>query len=113
MYREYCDAMGDLSMGIMELLAVSLGLEKETFREFFKEHDSILRLNYYPPCRNPHLTLGTGPHCDPTSLTILHQDEVEGLQVFSDGRWRSVEPNPNAFVVNIGDTFTVILSLSL
>ncbi|CAA6673837.1 unnamed protein product [Spirodela intermedia] len=108
LYQEYCEAMGELSLAIMELLAVSLGLERAAFRDLFEEHDSIMRLNYYPPCQNPHLTLGTGPHCDPTSLTILHQDDVDGLQVFSEGRWRSVRPNPRAFVINIGDTFTAL-----
>ncbi|XP_078445826.1 gibberellin 20 oxidase 1-D-like isoform X2 [Wolffia australiana] len=108
LYQRYCEAMGELSLAIMELLAVSLGLEKSTFRDFFKDYDSIMRLNYYPPCRNPNLTLGTGPHCDPTSLTILHQDDVDGLQVFCDGRWRSVRPDPRVFVVNIGDTFMAL-----
>jgi gibberellin 20-oxidase len=106
-YQEYCEAMNTLSLGIMELLGVSLGVGREYFRDFFKGNDSIMRLNYYPPCQKPDLTLGTGPHCDPTSLTILHQDHVGGLQVFVDEKWHSVSPDPEAFVVNIGDTFTV------
>lgn len=107
-YQDYCDAMSTLSIGIMELLAVSLGVTRGHFKEFFEENESIMRLNYYPPCKKPDLTLGTGPHCDPTSLTILHQDDIAGLQVFVDDKWRSISPNPNAFVVNIGDTFMVI-----
>lgn len=91
----------------MELLGMSLGVEKSHYKEFFEENESIMRLNYYPPCQKPELTLGTGPHCDPTSLTILHQDCVGGLQVFVDNEWRSISPNFNAFVVNIGDTFMV------
>jgi len=51
--------------------------------------------------------LGTGPHCDPTSVTILHQDLVGGLHVFADNKWKMVPPRLDAFVVNIGDTFTV------
>lgn len=86
---------------------MSLGVGQEYFREFFEGNDSIMRLNYYPRCQKPDLTLGTGPHCDPTSLTILHQDQVGGLQVFVDEKWRSVTPKPDAFVVNIGDTFMV------
>lgn len=104
-YQTYCDAMSTLSLGIMELLGLSLGLRRSYFREFFEGHDSVMRLNYYPPCQRPDLTLGTGPHCDPTSLTILHQDQVGGLEVFVDGKWRPVRPDFNAFVVNIGDTF--------
>lgn len=66
-----------------------------------------MRCNYYPPCKEAGLTLGTGPHCDPTSLTILHQDQVGGLQVFVDGKWQVVRPRPDALVINIGDTFMV------
>ncbi|MED6170149.1 hypothetical protein PIB30_028129 [Stylosanthes scabra] len=107
-YEEYCEAMSNLSLGIMELVGMSLGVGKSYFREFFEENNSIMRLNYYPPCQKPDLTLGTGPHCDPTSLTILHQDQVGGLQVFVDNQWHSVTPNFNAFVVNIGDTFMAL-----
>ncbi|CAK9184584.1 unnamed protein product [Ilex paraguariensis] len=107
-YQHYCNAMSRLSLGIMELLGMSLGVSRAHFKEFFEENDSIMRLNYYPPCQKPELTLGTGPHCDPTSLTILHQDTVGGLQVFVDNEWRSIGPNFNAFVVNIGDTFMAL-----
>lgn len=110
-YQDYCEAMSTLSLGIMELLGMSLGIGSDHFREFFEGNDSIMRLNYYPPCQKPDLTLGTGPHCDPTSLTILHQDQVGGLQVFVDNEWRSISPNINAFVVNIGDTFMVSLTV--
>uniref|UniRef100_A0A2C9UZ06 Fe2OG dioxygenase domain-containing protein n=1 Tax=Manihot esculenta TaxID=3983 RepID=A0A2C9UZ06_MANES len=107
-YQEYCEAMNTLALKIMELLGFSLGAGREYFKEFFKGNDSIMRLNNYPPCQQPHLTLGTGPHCDPTSLTILHQDEVGGLQVLVDEKWHFVRPDPQAFVVNIADTFMAL-----
>ncbi|KAI3913498.1 hypothetical protein MKW98_003977 [Papaver atlanticum] len=107
-YQDYCDSMNKLSLRIMELLGISLGVGKKHFKEFFQGNDSIMRLNYYPICQKPELTLGTGPHCDPTSLTILHQDDVGGLQVFVDNQWRSITPNTQAFVVSIGDTFMAL-----
>lgn len=108
-YQEYCEAMSNLSGRIMEVIGMSLGVECNYLKEFFKGNESIMRLNYYPRCQSPGLVLGTGPHCDPTSLTILHQDNVSGLQVLLDNTWYSVPPNPNAFVVNIGDTFMVYI----
>ncbi|GMI73590.1 ARABIDOPSIS THALIANA GIBBERELLIN 20-OXIDASE 1, gibberellin 20 oxidase 1, GA REQUIRING 5 [Hibiscus trionum] len=107
-YQEYCEAMNKLSLQLMELLGISLGLDQAYFKNFFQENDSILRLNHYPPCQKPNSTLGTGPHSDPTSLTILHQDQVGGLQVFTDEKWHSIAPIPGAFVVNIGDTFMAL-----
>lgn len=99
--------MRRLSLVILELLEVSLGVERFHYRKFFEGGSSIMRCNLYPPCNSPGLTLGTGPHCDPTSLTILHQDEVGGLQVFADNKWQAIRPRPDAFVINIGDTFMV------
>ncbi|KAK4476541.1 hypothetical protein RD792_015697 [Penstemon davidsonii] len=106
--EKYCEAMSNLSLNVMELLGTSLGVGATFLREFFKGNDSIMRLNYYPVCQKPDLALGTGPHCDPISLTILHQDHVGGLQVFVDEKWHSIPPNPIAFVVNIGDTFMAL-----
>jgi len=91
----------------MELLGISLGVDGLHYQNFFEDGGSIMRCNYYPPCNSANLTLGTGPHTDPTSLTILHQDQVGGLEVFVDNKWRAVRPRSEAFVVNIGDTFVV------
>ena len=99
--------MSKLSLGIMELLGISLGVGKAHFKDFFEDNDSIMTINNYPSCQKPDLTLGTGPHSDPTSLTILHEDQVGGLQVYVDDEWRFISPNFDAFVVNIGDTFMV------
>ena len=107
MYQKYCEAMMELALVIMELLAISLGVDRLHYRKFFQDGGSIMRCNYYPPCINSCLTLGTGPHTDPTSLTILHQDQVGGLEVFADNKWLAVRPRPDALVINIGDTFTV------
>ncbi|XP_023552793.1 gibberellin 20 oxidase 2-like [Cucurbita pepo subsp. pepo] len=107
-YEECGKALSDLSLKIVELLGLSLGLPKQKFKKFFEDNDSIIRLNYYPPCNKPELTLGTGPHCDPTSITILHQDHVSGLQVYVDDQWHSIPPIKDSFVINIGDTFMAL-----
>ncbi|XLU95241.1 hypothetical protein S245_009593 [Arachis hypogaea] len=107
-YQKYCDAMKELSFAIMELLAISLGLDRLYFKTFFEDGESIMRCNSYPPCNNSSLTLGTGPHSDPTSLTVLHQDQVGGLEVYLDNKWFAVRPRPDAFVINIGDTFMAL-----
>ncbi|GFQ07545.1 gibberellin 20 oxidase 1-b [Phtheirospermum japonicum] len=86
-YQKYCEAMKELSLAILELLAMILGVERLHYRKFFEDGSSIMRGNHYPPCKEAGLTLGTGPHCDPTSLTTLHQDQVSGLQIFFDGKW--------------------------
>ncbi|KMT14076.1 hypothetical protein BVRB_4g079020 [Beta vulgaris subsp. vulgaris] len=107
-YERYCEAMKDLSLVIFELLGIGLGVERQYFRQFYKDGNALLRCNSYPPCKEPSLTFGTGPHCDPTSLTILHQDQVGGLEVFTNNKWQAVRPRQDALVINIGDTFMAL-----
>ncbi|MCE3215426.1 hypothetical protein HAX54_002340 [Datura stramonium] len=107
-FERYCKEMKRVGLVIMEILGMSLGVEKSYYKEFFKDTSSIMRCNFYPTCQDPELALGTAPHCDPNSLTILHQDQVGGLQVFVDSTWKSVPPRPDALVINIGDTFTAL-----
>ena len=102
--------MNKLCMKILEVLGLSLGVGRSTFRDFYSDNESLFGVNYYPLCPKPELTLGTGPHFDPTSLTVLHQDQIAGLQVCVDGKWYTVSPRPNTVVINVGDTFMVILS---
>ncbi|KAK4567033.1 hypothetical protein RGQ29_003039 [Quercus rubra] len=106
--QRYCNALKELGLLITELLAISLGVDRFHYRNFFEDCVSMMRCNYYPPCQNPGLTFGTGPHCDPNSLTILHQDQVGGLEVFSNNKWKAIRPEPGALVVNIGDTFMAL-----
>ncbi|BAT82171.1 hypothetical protein VIGAN_03214000 [Vigna angularis var. angularis] len=106
-FQKYCESMKELGMKLLELLAISLGVDRLHYKELFEDGCSVMRCNFYPSCQEPSLALGTGPHCDPTSLTILHQDQVGGLDVFADNTWQTVPPRARALVVNIGDTFTV------
>ncbi|KAF3320755.1 gibberellin 20 oxidase 2-like protein [Carex littledalei] len=104
-YQNYSEAMKKLTLSIMELLGLSLDVGKDYYREFFQDCGYIMRCNYYPRCPEPELTQGTGAHSDTVALTILQQEEVEGLEVFTGGAWQSILPVPGSLVVNIGDTF--------
>ncbi|CAI9114861.1 OLC1v1015671C2 [Oldenlandia corymbosa var. corymbosa] len=106
-FQKYSEAVNKLSLSIMEILGISLGIDRSYFKDFFEDGNAIVRANYYPTCPEPGLTLGIGPHSDPTSITVLHQDEVGGLQVFVDNKWKSIRPRRDAFVINLGDTFMV------
>ncbi|XWS31432.1 hypothetical protein CRYUN_Cryun23aG0075200 [Craigia yunnanensis] len=110
-YREvvatYSIEAKKLGLRILELVSEGLGLESGYFRDKLSEALS-LAVNHYPPCPDPSLTLGLSKHCDPNLLTILHQGNVNGLQVFKDGEWIGVEPLHNAIVVNVGNQLQII-----
>nr|XP_017233765.1 PREDICTED: gibberellin 20 oxidase 1-like [Daucus carota subsp. sativus] len=112
---EYMDALDKLGMIIFEMLAHGLGLPDDFFTKNFTEKDStMIRINRYPPCPLPEKCLGLGSHSDPHTLTILFQDEVGGLQVLqNDNQWIGIRPVPNSFIINIGDTLEILLSLTL
>ncbi|XP_020257817.1 probable 2-oxoglutarate-dependent dioxygenase At5g05600 [Asparagus officinalis] len=107
--KEYRKAMEDLSFRLLELIALTLKLPPNRFNEFFKDTTSFIRLNHYPPCPSPDLALGVGRHKDAGALTVLAQDDVEGLDVKrkSDGKWVRVKPIPNSYIINIGDMVQV------
>lgn len=74
----------------------------------FEDGSQLIVANFYPSCPEPDLTLGIPPHSDYGFLTLLLPDEeVKGLQIQYEGRWVTVEPIPNSFVVNVGDHLEV------
>lgn len=104
--------MVKLCENLMKILSRNLGLQEDRLQNAFggkEEAGGCLRVNYYPICPQPELTLGLSPHSDPGGLTILLPDEyVTGLQVRgSDDAWISVQPAPHALIVNIGDQIQV------
>ncbi|KAK7252066.1 hypothetical protein RIF29_35774 [Crotalaria pallida] len=108
--QKYIKEVEKLAYKLMELMAMSLGLEAKRFEEFFiKDQTSFIRLNHYPPCPYPHLALGVGGHKDPSALTILAQDEIEGLEVKrkTNQEWIRVKPNSDDYIINVGDIIQV------
>lgn len=102
----YDNALCDLGRRLVRLAARSLGAPEETFDSAFQRPTTWLRLLFYPEQPNfiPGDLYGSAPHCDFGALTILAQDDAGGLQVMKpDGGWIDVPPNPEAFVVNVGD----------
>ncbi|KAF8403164.1 hypothetical protein HHK36_011261 [Tetracentron sinense] len=99
-----------LFLMVMEAILESLELvqttENDTEDDILKEFEDgsqLMVVNCYPSCPEPDLTLGMPPHSDYGLLTLLLQDEVKGLQIQHKGKWVTVEPLPNSFVVNVGD----------
>ncbi|XP_076908521.1 putative 2-oxoglutarate-dependent dioxygenase SLC1 [Bidens hawaiensis] len=90
---------------VMEAVLESLGVTHET--TLYEQGNQLMVVNCYPACPQPQLTLGLPPHSDYGLLTLLLQDQVEGLQIQHKGKWVTVKPIPNSFVVNIGDQFEI------
>ena len=102
---EYARAMGVLFDRLLSLISRGLGLDKDCLKRIIGEKPGLnTQANYYPACPDPELTMGLPDHNDLGSITVLLQVEgVTGLQVIKDGKWLTVDPVPDAFVINLAD----------
>ncbi|KAH9886566.1 Clavaminate synthase-like protein [Xylariomycetidae sp. FL2044] len=107
----YYAALFKLSCRVMEMLARGLPYGDDVFGPF-TSNDPVcsIRLLHYPPQRTTdERQLGAGAHTDFGAITLLLQDQSGGLEVYDRGadRWVGVDPNPDAYVVNIGDMLSL------
>lgn len=105
--EQFATKVANLAQRLAEILAEKLGCKSTFFEENCVPSTCYLRFNRYPPCPIPADVFGLTPHTDSDFLTILHQDQVGGLQLIKAGKWFAVKPNPEALIVNVGDLFQV------
>ena len=105
--EQYHSVLKGLAADLMALFALTLNLDEKFFVNKINKTGAHMRLNKYPVQTTPPLKgqLRSGAHTDYGTLTILYgEDNPGGLQVkFPDNKWYDVHPEPNAFVINIGD----------
>jgi isopenicillin N synthase-like dioxygenase len=105
--QAYYDALYALTIAIHRPIALDLGLDEHFFAPAFDGAIAIARLLYYPP--HPGTFDGTlhgaAPHTDYGNITFLAQDDAGGLELQTrDGEWIGIDPTPDAFVCNVGDS---------
>ncbi|MCJ1291609.1 2-oxoglutarate-dependent dioxygenase mpl2 [Xylographa carneopallida] len=111
--ERYYEAMLRLCGTVLDLLAATLPYGPGIFDDFRGPEPACpQRLLHYPPTPPQALAkrqLGASAHTDFSAVTLLLQDEHEGLEVLDreTGMWVLVPPNPDAYVVNLGDMMKV------
>lgn len=96
---------------VMELLSLGLGLEAGKFKELTFSEARVFVGHIYPYCPQPDLTVGITSHTDPGVVTVLLQNQVQGLQVLHGEEWVDVKPLPGGLIINIGDMLQVFYFL--
>ncbi|KAH9288979.1 hypothetical protein KI387_033096, partial [Taxus chinensis] len=95
----------NLATKIIKIILASLGLDASKFYQSdFKKCTAKFHINGYPSHGKRMGDVVLPCHGDVNCMTILYNDENAGLQVRSkEGEWFNVKPQPDSFVVNIGD----------
>lgn len=91
----YYKAVYGLAKDILAVLAATLDLRESYFNEFTKDAVATIRLLHYPPQdadSDEKLARGIGAHTDFGAITLLLQEDVDGLQVLekATGEWIDV-----------------------
>lgn len=104
----YSKAVAKLDQIVMNMVSKYYGIE-EHYELLRKSTTYLLKLIKYLSPQEDGKNLGILPHTDKSFMTILHQDEVNGLEIMmKDGEWTKVDLKPSSFVVMAGDAYMVI-----
>ncbi|GLJ26767.1 hypothetical protein SUGI_0521770 [Cryptomeria japonica] len=101
--QEYGRAMSKLGCELLGVLSSEMGLSPSYYSDCFSTADSFIKLNRYLTCTRPEAVYGLEPHTDSGLLTIIHQDQVGGLEILREGNWIGIKPRADALVINVGD----------
>jgi len=119
---EYYTAVCKLATDVLAVLALGLDLAENYFDGFASGAVATMRLLHCPPQpadSNEKLSRGIGAHTDFGAVTLLMQEEVDGLQVWNEDMagcewgtqtknfhwYQKVEPTKGAYVINLGNMF--------
>jgi isopenicillin N synthase-like dioxygenase len=90
---------------VLEVLGSCLDVPANFFGSRHTGQNITLRFLHYPANLVPRgRQLGAGAHTDYGSITLLFQQDVEGLEVCGkDGAWHRAPPVPGCALLNTGD----------
>ncbi|MET7617102.1 2-oxoglutarate and iron-dependent oxygenase domain-containing protein [Streptomyces sp. NPDC005408] len=104
----WIDRLSAVADKLLHELLAAIGAPPDFYDAVFGDRAHLhLKLVRYPGSASDG-GQGVGAHKDYGFLTLLHQDEIGGLQVErGDGLFHEVPPLPGAFVVNLGELLEV------
>ncbi|XP_038713292.1 probable 2-oxoglutarate-dependent dioxygenase AOP1 [Tripterygium wilfordii] len=103
--QSYSEQVGELDEIIRRMILESLGVEKY-LDEHINSTNYLLRVSKYKGPKTSATKLGLNGHTDRSYVTILCQNQIDGLEVQTkDGGWITYKPSsPHSFVVMIGES---------
>ncbi|PON66362.1 Oxoglutarate/iron-dependent dioxygenase [Parasponia andersonii] len=100
----FCETVLSYARRVSEL--EKMGVAEKYYDSHLGSTTFLLRLFKYRIPEINESDIGCSVHTDKSFLTILHQNEVNGLEIETkDGDWIGFEPLPSSFLVMAGDAF--------
>ncbi|KAF2301325.1 hypothetical protein GH714_022743 [Hevea brasiliensis] len=102
--HELTKLMSELEKIIVRMIMESLGVEKH-LEEHLNSVFYAVRVQKYEVPETGETEVGLNIHKDQDVMTILYQNQVEGLEVETrDGKWVNAKPTLDNFTVVIGES---------
>ncbi|XP_073135675.1 probable 2-oxoglutarate-dependent dioxygenase AOP1 [Henckelia pumila] len=100
---EYSKIVAELDQRVMRMVSQEYGVEK-SYKSLVDSTCYLLKFIKYRGPNENETNLGIVPHTDKSFTSILHQRQVQGLEIETkEGEWVVVDPSPSTFVVMAGD----------
>ncbi|CAN1193821.1 Probable 2-oxoglutarate-dependent dioxygenase AOP1.2 [Linum perenne] len=108
--QSYSEQLSEFDKIVREMIVESFGLEKY-MEEHMNSTNYLLRVMKYKSPETQDKKLGLSCHTDKNIVTILYQNQVQGLEVQTkNGTWIKSQPSPTTFIVMIGDSLKAWLN---
>ncbi|XP_057536302.1 gibberellin 2-beta-dioxygenase 6 isoform X2 [Amaranthus tricolor] len=106
--EEYSRHLTRIGSTVFEAIIKNLELDLNELKSCLDESSGLIRVYRYPKHNINEHVKGLHEHTDSSTLSILSEDQVGGLQFYKDDQWFKVKPIPNTLVVNLGDMMQVV-----
>ncbi|KAL8500265.1 hypothetical protein ACS0TY_020029 [Phlomoides rotata] len=103
----YARLVSGLEQLVDEMVFESYGTEKH-YESHVGSTTYLLRTIKYlvPDINKENYNMGTNVHTDKSFLSILHQNQVNGLEIeLRNGEWFAVDVPPGSFIIMAGDAY--------
>lgn len=105
--QSYSKLLAELDQMVAKMIFESYGITN-----YYDSHVEslayMLRVNKYDVPETMETNVGLGVHTDKGFISVLHQNQVKGLEVKTkDGQWIDVEFPPSSFIIMAGEAFSV------
>ncbi|KAL8041040.1 hypothetical protein ABFX02_10G139700 [Erythranthe guttata] len=101
--EEYGAHQTRLAKSLFKTMAEDLNFPPNKSKSYLSPPTGFLRVYRYLRCHMAEQRWGINSHTDSSVISIIHQDQIGGLQIFNNNKWLDVKPIRDSLIVNLGD----------